>query len=177
VDDTSSCYYSSKFSSQLVRSSAEQCSLPRRPDHKERPGPLEVKPGLGPLPLLERANRNLLPQQRSRSRRGVATQIRCELRTQEAIRCGCAHGEQLGSTLLGELEMLIPQQALLSRWGERGSAVWRRSDSRHGHHFALVLSLMFSRTLYQKTTPTSLPQLRCFPHSGACELMRAQWFS
>jgi len=51
--------------------------------------------GLGLLPLLERADRNLLLEQGSGSRRGEAALASFALGTQEAIRCGCAHGEQL----------------------------------------------------------------------------------
>ena len=39
------------------------------------------KAGLGLLPLLERADRDLLLEQRSRSRRGEAAQLQCALGT------------------------------------------------------------------------------------------------
>src|SRR4249919_2984964 len=68
------------------------------------------KAGSGLLPLRERAYRDLLLQQRSCSRRGEAAHPQFALETQEAIRCGRAHGEQLASAFLCELEMLMPLQ-------------------------------------------------------------------
>src|SRR5258708_24991212 len=62
----------------------------------------------GFIPLLKGANRDLLLEQRSRSRRGEAALASFALGTQEAIRCGCAHGEQLPAALLGQVEMLMP---------------------------------------------------------------------
>ncbi len=68
------------------------------------------KAGLGLLPLLERANRDLLLQQRSRSRGGEAALTHPSLGTQEAISCRCAHGKELASTVLCEVKMLMPFQ-------------------------------------------------------------------
>jgi hypothetical protein len=70
------------------------------------------KAGLGLIPLLERANRNLLLQQRSRSRSRNAALTKFALRTQEAIRRRCAHGKQLASALPRNVEMLMPQKSL-----------------------------------------------------------------
>jgi hypothetical protein len=70
------------------------------------------KAGLGLIPLLEGADRNLLLQQSSRSRRGGAALTQFALRTQEAIRCCWARGEQLASVLLRQVEMLMPQKSL-----------------------------------------------------------------
>ncbi len=70
------------------------------------------KAGSGLLPLLERTDRDLLLEQRSRSRGGEAAQPQCALRTQEAIRCRSAHGEQLAATFLCEVKVLMPLQRL-----------------------------------------------------------------
>jgi hypothetical protein len=51
------------------------------------------KTGLGPSPLLERADGNLLLEQRSRPCGGDATLTQCTLRTQEAIRRRSTHGK------------------------------------------------------------------------------------
>jgi hypothetical protein len=65
------------------------------------------------MPLLEGADRNLLLQQRSRSRRGDAALTEFTLGGQQAIRRRRAHGKQLASARLGDLEMLMPQKSLL----------------------------------------------------------------
>jgi hypothetical protein len=70
----------------------------------------------GLLPLLEGADRDLLLELGSGSRRGEAALTSFVLGTQEAIRCGCAHGKQLASALLGQVEMLMP----LQRFDKRG---------------------------------------------------------
>jgi hypothetical protein len=59
------------------------------------------KAGSGLLPLLEGADRDLLLEQRSRSRRREAMLNEFALRTQETIRCCCTHRKQLAATLLG----------------------------------------------------------------------------
>jgi hypothetical protein len=69
-----------------------------------------LKAGSDLLPLLECSDRNLLLEQRSCSRRGEAAHPQFALGTQEAIRCGRAHGEQLASAFRSELEMLMPLQ-------------------------------------------------------------------
>src|SRR5205085_3597004 len=61
------------------------------------------KAGSGLLPLLEGADGNLLLEQRSRSRRGEAMLTSFALRGQQAVSCGCAHGKQLPSALLGKM--------------------------------------------------------------------------
>jgi hypothetical protein len=58
------------------------------------------KAGSGLLPLLEGADRDLLLEQRSRSRGGEAALTLFALRGQQAIGCCCAHGKQLSSALL-----------------------------------------------------------------------------
>jgi hypothetical protein len=68
------------------------------------------KTGSGLLPLLECTDRNLLLEERSRSRGGKAALTQCALGTQEAISRGCTHGKQLASALLHEVEMLMPLQ-------------------------------------------------------------------
>lgn len=73
------------------------------------------KAGLGLLPLLERTDRDLLFEQRSRSRRGEAMTIHFALRTQQAICRRCAHGEKLAAALLSEVEVLMPLQRLNER--------------------------------------------------------------
>jgi hypothetical protein len=70
------------------------------------------KAGSGLLPLLEGADRDLLLEQRSRSRGGEAALTHLSLGTQQAIRCGCAHGKQLAATLLSEVEVLMSLQRL-----------------------------------------------------------------
>ena len=70
------------------------------------------KAGLGLIPLLERADRNLLLQERSRSCSGDAAQTQFALGTEEAIRRRCTHGEQLVSTRFCKVEMLMPQKSL-----------------------------------------------------------------
>jgi len=77
------------------------------------------KAGSGLIPLLECTDRNLLLQQRSRSCGGEAALTQFALRTQEAIRCRCAHGKQLASALLCDLEMLMPLQ-ITEECGEKG---------------------------------------------------------
>ena len=74
------------------------------------------KTGSGLLPLLEGTDRNLLLEQRSRSRGGEAALTQLAQGTQEAIRRRCAHAEQLAAALLGEVEMLMS----LQRFDERG---------------------------------------------------------
>ena len=68
------------------------------------------------------ADRNLLFEERSRSRGGEAAQPQFLMGTQEAIRCRCAHGKQLASALLGEVEMLIPFQGVDQGGQERHQA-------------------------------------------------------
>jgi len=70
------------------------------------------KTGSGLLQLLERADRDLLLQEHSCSRRGDATLTHRSVGTQEAIRCRCAHGKELASTVLCEVEVLMPLQRL-----------------------------------------------------------------
>jgi hypothetical protein len=74
----------------------------------------------GFIPLLKGANRDLLLEQRSRSRGGEARTIQFALRGQQAIRRCRAHGKQLFSALLREVEMLMPFQRLKER-GEKGN--------------------------------------------------------
>src|SRR2546427_11796326 len=81
------------------------------------------KAGLGLLPLLERADRDLLLEQRSRSCGGDAMQPQFALRGQQAIRCRRAHGKQLASALLCQVEVLIPLQCFNER-GEKGDEVF-----------------------------------------------------
>ena len=76
----------------------------------------------GLLPLLEGADRDLLLEQRSRSRRGEAALATFALGTQEAIRRRCAHGKQLAAALLGEVEMLMPLQRFDQRGEKRDEA-------------------------------------------------------
>jgi len=77
------------------------------------------KAGLGLIPLLERADGNLLLEQRSRSCGGNATLTQCALRTQEAVRCRCAHRKELAAALLCDVEMLMPLQHFY-QGGEKG---------------------------------------------------------
>src|SRR5260370_5464247 len=74
----------------------------------------------GFIPLLKGANRDLLLEQRSRSSGGEARTIQFALRGQQAIRRCRAHGKQLFSALLREVEMLMPFQRLKER-GEKGN--------------------------------------------------------
>jgi hypothetical protein len=62
------------------------------------------------IPVLERADRNLLLQQRSCSRGGEAALTQFALGTQEPIRRRWAHGEQLAAALLCEVKVLMPFQ-------------------------------------------------------------------
>jgi len=57
----------------------------------------------GFIPPLKGANRDLLLEQCSRSRGGEATLSKFALGTQQAVSCGCAHGKQLPSALLGKM--------------------------------------------------------------------------
>src|SRR5258707_5242042 len=70
------------------------------------------KAGLGLLPLLEGADRDLLLEQGSGTRGGEAALTRCALGTQETIRCGRAHGEQLVPALLRDVEVLMSLKRL-----------------------------------------------------------------
>jgi hypothetical protein len=65
---------------------------------------------LGRIPFLERADGNLLLQQRSRSCGGKAALTTFALGTQQAIRCRRTHGKQLPSALLRDVEVLMPLQ-------------------------------------------------------------------
>jgi hypothetical protein len=78
------------------------------------------KAGSGLLPLPEGADRDLLLEQRSRSRGGEAALTHLSLGTQQAIRCGSAHGKQLAATLLREVEVLMPRKPLRRAWEEKG---------------------------------------------------------
>jgi hypothetical protein len=80
------------------------------------------KAGSGLLPLLEGADRDLLLEQGSGSRRGEASRTSFALGTQEAIRCGHAPGEQLAAALLSDLEMLMPFQRFDKRGEKRDEA-------------------------------------------------------
>jgi hypothetical protein len=77
------------------------------------------KAGLRLIPLLEGADRDLLFEQRSRSRRGNTALSQFALRTQEAISRCCAHGEQLASARFREVEMLMPLQGFDKRGEKR----------------------------------------------------------
>ncbi len=68
------------------------------------------------------ADRDLLLEQGSGSRRGEAELASFALGTQEAIRCGRAHGKQLAPALLGEVEMLMPFQRYDKRGKKRDEA-------------------------------------------------------
>jgi hypothetical protein len=68
------------------------------------------KAGSGLLPLLERADRNLLLEQSSRSRGGNAAQTQLALGPPQSVSCRCAHGKQLASAFFCEVEMLMPLQ-------------------------------------------------------------------
>jgi hypothetical protein len=80
------------------------------------------KAGSGIALLLERADRDLLFEQDSSSRRREAALAPCALGTQETISCGCAHGEQLAVALLTQVEMLMPLQRFDHRWEKRHEA-------------------------------------------------------
>jgi len=69
-----------------------------------------------------RIGRNLLLQERSRSCGGEAALTWCALGTQEAIGCRSAHGKQLASTFLRDLEMLMPLQGVDEREQKRYEA-------------------------------------------------------
>ena len=78
------------------------------------------KTGSGLIPLLECADRDLLLEQGSCSRGGEAALTQFALGRQEAIGRCRAHGEQLASALLRQVEMLMPLQRFNQRWGEKG---------------------------------------------------------
>jgi hypothetical protein len=73
----------------------------------------------GFIPLLKGANRDLLLEQRFRSRGGKATTIQFAQRGQQAIRYCRAHGEQLFSALLRDVEVLMPFQCF-NECGKKG---------------------------------------------------------
>jgi hypothetical protein len=75
--------------------------------------------GLGLIPLLESAYRDLLLEQRSCSRRGGTALTSFALGTQQPIRRRRTHGEQLAAALLSEVEMLMPLQRLDQRGEKR----------------------------------------------------------
>jgi hypothetical protein len=77
------------------------------------------KAGLGFLPLLERADGNLLFEQRSCSHRREAAQRQCALGPEEAIRRCCAHGKQLPSALFRNVEMFMALKRF-NECGEKG---------------------------------------------------------
>src|SRR5205085_6430241 len=77
------------------------------------------KAGLGFLPLLERADGNLLFEQRSCSRRRKAAQRQCALGPEKAIRRCCAHGKQLPSALFRNVEMFMALKRF-NECGEKG---------------------------------------------------------
>ena len=70
-------------------------------------------------PLLRGANRDLLLEQRFRSRGGKATTIQFAQRGQQAIRYCRAHGKQLFSALLRDVEVLMPFQCF-NECGKKG---------------------------------------------------------
>ena len=80
------------------------------------------KPGWVSSHSCEGADGDLLLEQGSRSRRGEATLASFALGTQEAIRCRCAHGKQLASALLCQVEMLMPLQRFDQRGEKRDEA-------------------------------------------------------
>ncbi len=80
-----------------------------------------AKAGLGLIPLLERADGNLLLQERSRSGRGETTLTKFALRGQQTIRCRSTHGKQLPSALIRDVKVLMPLQRLYQgreKWDE-----------------------------------------------------------
>jgi hypothetical protein len=68
--------------------------------------------GSGLIPLLERADGNLLLEQGSLLCGGEATLTQATLRTQEAIRRYRTHGKELPAALLRDVEMLMSLQRL-----------------------------------------------------------------
>ena len=80
------------------------------------------KAGPGLVPLRECADGDLLLEQGASSRRGEATLALFALGTQQAIRCRGAHGKQLASAFLGQVEMLMPLQRFDQRREKRDEA-------------------------------------------------------
>jgi len=68
------------------------------------------KAGSGLISLLEGADGNLLLEQRSRSGRGETMPTQPALRGQQAIRSRSAHGKQLTSALLQDVEVFMSHQ-------------------------------------------------------------------
>src|SRR6266516_5329346 len=66
----------------------------------------ETGPGI--LPLLERADGDLLFEQRSGLGGAQSTRSRCPVSVQDAIGGGRAHGEQLASVLLAQVQVSMP---------------------------------------------------------------------
>jgi len=77
------------------------------------------KAGSDLFSLGERADRDLLLQQRFRSGSGETTLTTFALGVQQAIRCCRTHGEQLAAALPGQVEMLMPLERFDKR-GEKG---------------------------------------------------------
>jgi hypothetical protein len=89
-------------------------SLPRCLSHTGPQIRLE-KARSGLIPLLERADGDLLLEQRSCSRGGEAMLTHFAMRGQQAIGWCCTHAKQVPSALFREVKMLRPQKSLLLR--------------------------------------------------------------
>ena len=73
------------------------------------------KAGSDLVPLRERADRDLLLEQRARSGCGETTLTMVALGSQQAIRRCRTHREQLSAALFGQVEVLMPLQCFDQR--------------------------------------------------------------
>jgi hypothetical protein len=82
--------------------------------------------GCGFIPLVTRANGDLLFEERSRSGGRDAMPLLFALRLENPVCGSLPHREELGAALLAQLEMSMPHKPTPPALAGKGSVAWRR---------------------------------------------------